>query len=192
MCIILVTGPSGSGKDSLLRHARAHFPPERLAFARRYITRPPDKNEDNYFVDEDAFLCLEANALFVSTWQAHGNRYGIGWREYRQAQAWQNRAETEAALLCSVSRTVIADFERQFTRVITLNIFVPPEILAERLEKRGRETKTQAAGRLARADLPLTASNLIVFDNSAPLAESAARFIAVLDSILNKAPAVSP
>ena len=184
MSIILVTGPSGSGKDSLLRHARAHFSAKRLAFARRYITRPPDSNEDNYFVDEAGFQCLQNNSFFISTWQAHNNCYGIPWSEYRLAQTAQGAGCQHAALLCSISRTAVADFEHRFQQVYTVLVNVPPEILAKRLRVRGRETEAQAALRLERASLPLQARELVHFDNSAPLAESACRFIALLESIL--------
>ncbi len=72
MSIILLTGPSGSGKDSLLRHARTHFPSERLTFARRYITRPPDSNEDNFFVDDHAFACLQQSGFFPPSLRRSG------------------------------------------------------------------------------------------------------------------------
>lgn len=186
MSIILVTGPSGSGKDSLLRHARTHFSPERLAFARRYITRPPDSNEDNFFVDNHAFNCLQKNGFFLSTWQAHDNCYGISWRELELAQERQGKDERNAALLCSISRTAVADFERRFQHVYTLLVSVPPEILAERLSARARETAGQAALRLQRASLPVQARELISFENSAPLAESANRFVRLLESLLAK------
>ena len=181
-----MTGPSGSGKDSLLRHARSHFSPERLAFARRYITRPPDSNEDNFFVDNHAFNCLQKSGFFLSTWQAHDNCYGISWREWELAQERQGKDERNTALLCSISRTAVADFERQFARVVTVLVYVPPEFLAQRLKGRARETEVQAAKRLERATLPVKAKELITFDNSAPLAENTQRFTALLEDILKQ------
>ena len=60
MNIILVVGPSGSGKDTLLHSSRRYFAGiDTIAFARRYITRPPDENEDNYYIDAIAFEYLE-------------------------------------------------------------------------------------------------------------------------------------
>ena len=186
MSIILLTGPSGSGKDSLLRHARTHFPSERLTFASRYITRPPDSNEDNFFVDDHAFACLQQSGFFLSTWQAHGNCYGISWHEYEKTRVLQNEHQQQTALLCSVSRTAVADFERRFKRVVTVLVSVPPEILAQRLNARARETEAEATKRLKRAALPVQAKELILFDNSAPLAESVSRFFILLEELLNK------
>lgn len=185
MSIILITGPSGSGKDTLLRHARSHFPPEHLAFARRYITRPPDTNEDNFFVDDRAFACLQQSGFFLSTWQAHGNCYGISWHEYEKTTVLQEQNQQQTPLLCSVSRTAIADFERRFDRVITVLVSVSPVILAQRLSARARESEAEAATRLQRADLPVQARELIRFDNSAPLAESSGRFTMLLEQLLN-------
>jgi ribose 1,5-bisphosphokinase PhnN len=65
MKVILVVGPSGAGKDTLLRAAREHFAAvPSLGFARRYITRPPGVDEDNYYVDEVGFSLLENAAFF--------------------------------------------------------------------------------------------------------------------------------
>ena len=61
-----------------------------------------------------------------------------------------------------------------------------PEILAQRLNARARETEAEAAKRLKRAALPVQAKELILFDNSAPLAESVSRFFILLEELLNK------
>jgi len=65
--VILVVDPSGSGKDTLPYTAKEHFQDKRrLNFARRYITRPPDSNEDNHFVDQAGFTLLKENGFFVA------------------------------------------------------------------------------------------------------------------------------
>ena len=41
--LVYVMGPSGAGKDFILRFARANInPAEKIAFAHRYITRAPE------------------------------------------------------------------------------------------------------------------------------------------------------
>ena len=98
----------------------------------------------------------------------------------------QNEHQQQTALLCSVSRTAVADFERRFKRMVTVLVSVPPEILAQRLNARARETEAEATKRLKRAALPVQAKELILFDNSAPLAESVSRFFILLEELLNK------
>lgn len=52
----LVVGPSGAGKDMLIRLARAALACEpRYVFPRRLVTRPPSADEDNDPIDEAAF-----------------------------------------------------------------------------------------------------------------------------------------
>lgn len=178
MTIILVTGPSGSGKDSLLTIARKHYRDDhRVYFANRYVTRRPDANEQNYFVDRLAFSLLEQQGFFLSHWRAHGNLYGVPKTEFSEG-------EEKGITIVSISRTRVVDFERHFDRVVTLNISVPPDILRERLLKRKRENLEDIEKRLNRNNLAVTARQAISFDNSEDLSETANRFVKLLDSFL--------
>lgn len=180
MTILLVTGPSGAGKDSLLSIARDHYRDNsRMHFANRYVTRRPDENEQNYFVEQAAFLLLRGHGYFVSHWQAHGNLYGVPKTEL-------NGCVKDRVTVVSISRTKIADFERQFERVVTLNITVPPEVLRKRLQARKREDCTAIDKRLRRNTLSVHARQTVRFDNSEELSISGTRFLALLDSFLTE------
>ena len=174
MNIILVVGPSGSGKDTLLRSARKILASnEEFGFARRYITRPPDNSEDNYYLDPAAFKVLERCGFFLATWQAHNNSYGI-------AEYILNAAGGRETVICSVSRSAIADFEARCDQTVTIEVTASMAILKARLLARGRESETDINRRLARAKQPVKARKHLVFDNSLPLEESSARFTSLL------------
>lgn len=178
MNIILLVGPSGSGKDSLLRLARQELESNTaIAFARRYITRPPDRSEDNYYIETIGFAHLETGGFFLSTWQAHGNRYGIANHLFRDQQPY-------TTLICSVSRSVIGDFEKKNPHATTIEITVSQDALRNRLKVRGREQSADIDKRLKRANQPVIARNLHRFDNSVPLEKSGPRFIALLKSLI--------
>ena len=55
--MIVVVGPSGAGKDSLINLARMHYADDpRIGFVRRVITRPADgATEDHVPATIDAF-----------------------------------------------------------------------------------------------------------------------------------------
>jgi ribose 1,5-bisphosphokinase len=179
MNIILVVGPSGSGKDTLLRSARKDLAENRnIAFARRYITRPPDGNEDNYYVDSIGFELLERNGYFLSTWRAHQNHYGIALHMIQE----HNRYST---IVCSISRSAIKDFDCRYGNTLTIQVTADKAILRERLLKRGRENEADIERRLARAEQKVDAKNLVIFDNSRNLDESCSRFTALLKSADN-------
>jgi ribose 1,5-bisphosphokinase len=174
--LVLVVGPSGAGKDSLIRGAREFFGPAgEINFVRRYITRPPDGSEDNYYLDETAFIQLEKSRFYAATWQAHGNRYGIARHALENAAA--------AVSLCSISRRAIAEFEMGYCDVVTIMVTTQPAILRQRLLRRGRESCGEIEGRLARAAAPLRARQLIEFDNSADYQSSLASFTRLLEQI---------
>lgn len=172
MHIVLLVGASGTGKDSLLRISRQHFHqhPD-IIFIRRYITRPPDENEDNYYLDTTAFSCLRQQNFFLSHWQAHGNHYGIG----------HHQIQDHGLSICSVSRTVIQDVEKLFPgRVTVIEVTLPPGILGTRLHQRGREDEGAITKRLVRAEIHTTANRLIRFDNSEPLESTGPKFTRLL------------
>jgi ribose 1,5-bisphosphokinase len=174
--LVLVVGPSGAGKDSLIRGAREFFGATgTINFVRRYITRPPDGSEDNYYLDETAFIHLEKRRFYAATWQAHGNRYGIARHALEKVSA--------AVSLCSISRGAIADFEQQYHDVVTILVTARPAILRQRLIGRGREGGAALERRLERVAAPVRARRLIEFDNSADYQSSLGAFTHVLAQI---------
>jgi len=168
--LVLVVGPSGAGKDTLLNAARLDLAADqRFRFVRRTITRPADPDgEDHEPVTEAEFLTRE----FALQWGAHGLRYGIP----ADIAADIARGTT---VIANVSRGVIETAATSYpTRVI--EVTAPPDILATRLAARGRESAADVAARLARSvGLPASVPVETVMNDST-LADGVARFLAAL------------
>jgi ribose 1,5-bisphosphokinase len=178
MKIILIVGPSGAGKDSLLRTCREAFANRQdILFVPRYVTRMPDDNEQNYYIDQSAFNTLKHNGFFFIDWQAHGNSYAISLDPLRQ--------KDKQAVVISVSRTVIVAFEKVFDDVETIAISAPESVLHKRLTDRGRESAQARDSRLARVGLEPIATRLYHFENIGPLEQTAPKFIEFMENILS-------
>lgn len=143
--LILVVGPSGAGKDSLIQHARQELAADaRFDFPRRIVTRPASDAENNIEVDGATFADLSAKGAFLASWDAHGLHYAI-----------PADVEVELAagrqVICNVSRTVVRDLKARCRNVLVIEVTAPPAILAMRLIARGRAADGDAGGRLARS-----------------------------------------
>lgn len=169
--IVLIVGPSGVGKDTLLRELKRRVNID-INFVNRYITRLPDKNESNYYLDDYAFELLKHNGFFISNWCAHDNLYGIA----------KNSIQNGLNII-SISRSKIRDFENYIDNVYTINITVPKDILRHRLEIRGRESSLEIEKRLNRSYERIEANRLIEFDNSKDIETSAKDFISLIKSL---------
>jgi len=167
--IILIVGASGVGKDTLIKGVRSKIDAN---FTKRYITRIPDANEDNFFVDKDAFLLLKENDFFISTWEAHGNFYGISKNQIKYGRN-----------IISISRDAIKDFEECFDDVTCLNITLKKEELKKRLLLRNRETKEEIEERLQRNFKTINAKNLVQYSNDFELNESISKFANILERL---------
>lgn len=173
---MLVVGPSGAGKDTLMYAARAQLGDCR--FARRLITRPALlEAEDHDSCSLDAFEAAVARGEIALHWQAHGLSYGIP----TAALAGVARGEVVVA---NVSRGVIGQAEQLGARVVVVNITAPPEVLAKRLAARGRESEADIATRLAR-DAPLRTQNaeLVTICNDRTIAEGAQELTRVVAAL---------
>jgi ribose 1,5-bisphosphokinase len=165
--LVLVVGPSGAGKDTLLEAARQTLADDpRFRFVRRVITRPADAGGEAH---EPATAEEFAARDFALQWQAHGLSYGIP----------ADAIEEDAVVVANVSRTVIADAARRFpTRVI--EVTAPSDVLAARLAARARETAADVAARVSRRVALPDHVHVETVVNDASLAEGVARFLAAL------------
>jgi len=164
-CLVLVVGPSGAGKDTLIRLAREALAGDpRYVFPRRLVTRPPSADEDNDQIDEAAFAAGCAAGRFTLHWRAHGLGYAIPAEAGRLAEAGH-------VVVCNVSRRVVAQARAAEARVRVVEITAPPEILMRRLAARDRAEDGDLAARLARA-VPVEA-DLRILNLGAPEANAA-------------------
>lgn len=181
--IVYVMGPSGAGKDSVLRFACERLDEKiPVAFAHRYITRPPSPDDENHVaLTPWEFAMRKSRGLFAMHWDAHGLSYGIG----IEIEAWRR-----AGLVVVVSGSR-AHFDRELAAapdVTPLLITCAPDVLAKRLLARGRETAEQIAGRLGRAPAPPLHPALVTIDNSGPLEQAGERLVALLGSLAEGSP----
>jgi len=145
-CLILVVGPSGAGKDSLLDAARRHFNANpAILFPRRIITRAKGAGgEEHIPVTPAVFRNLAAEGAFALHWHAHGLSYGL-------PMTINPALKNGRHIVANVSRTVLDDARARFRHVAVLSVVADPAVLADRLRGRGRETGDDLAARLARA-----------------------------------------
>jgi ribose 1,5-bisphosphokinase len=174
--LVLVVGPSGAGKDSLIAGARlalAHDPG--FVFPRRFITRPEDAGgEDHVAVDAAAFARLRERPGFFLSWRAHGLDYGIS------ATAAADLAAGRTVVV-NVSRTVLDEARARYRPILVVAVTAPVEILGARLAGRGRESESDIAERLSRAGLaPPGGADVVPLANDGPLAAATARFVDML------------
>ena len=171
--VIAVVGPSGVGKDSVMRGMVAAAPD--LQAARRVITRPrDDDSEDFESVDAETFEARCRAGDFVLDWSAHGLRYGI-------PAGIRDEIAAGRDLLVNLSRGVLDAAHARFPRFVVLSLTADPEVLAHRLAGRGREDAEGIARRLARANACLdTPAPVITIDNSGTLDDTVRRAINLL------------
>ena len=143
--LVLVVGPSGAGKDTLLGLAKAAIAGDRnVVFPRRVVTREASQAEDNEQLSPEAFRQAVARGEFAMHWEAHGHHYGL-------SRAIEDDVCEGRTVVVNVSRTVIAALRRAYADVVVIAITAPPEVLAERIASRARDSDGRIEQRLGRA-----------------------------------------
>lgn len=155
--LIVLAGPSGTGKSTILKEVFARDP--RLAFSVSHTTRPSRDGEPDgvayHFVDEAAFDTMIEAEAFAEWAHVHGRRYGTAHGEIRRLRA--------------MNRDIVFDIDVQgaenLCRVYpeAISVFLMPPSLAVlegRLRGRGTETAANLQLRLdnARSEISLAGS----------------------------------
>ena len=175
--LILIVGPSGVGKDSLINGAqRKLVGDQRFVFPRRFITRPSDHGgEDHIPLSLARFESLSQQDGFMLHWRAHGFAYGI------PATVLGNLCLGRAAVV-NASRAIVDEALNRFRLVHAIHVTASPTRVADRLVRRGRETPAQIAERLSRTVQGRSEEDL-VFDNDGPLSQSIDGFVRLLEEL---------
>ena len=143
--LVLVVGPSGAGKDTLLRLAQmACVDDQDIVFPRRVVTRASSADEDNIALSPDEFARARDHGDFAVHWDAHGHSYALPLEINDDIRAGR-------AVVANVSRTVIGALRQNYANVVVVAITAPPDVLAQRLAARARNTDGNIADRLARS-----------------------------------------
>jgi ribose 1,5-bisphosphokinase len=143
--LILVVGPSGAGKDTLLGLARTALADDsRIVFQRRVVTREASSSEDNDEMSPEIFRQARMRGDFAVHWEAHGHCYGL-------PRAIDDEIGAGRTVVANVSRAVVDAMRRTYADVTVVSVTAPPEVLAERLAARARGSDGRLADRLARA-----------------------------------------
>jgi ribose 1,5-bisphosphokinase len=171
--LIAVVGPSGVGKDSLMEALCARRPD--LHRVRRVITRAPEAGGEDYeAVSPALFAARAAGGDFALHWQAHGLSYGV-------PASVEGVLSTGRDALVNLSRGVLGKAAARFDTLHVLHVTARPEVLAERLSGRGRESAREIARRLARPAPPLPEGLRVTeIDNSGALETAVEAALAAL------------
>jgi ribose 1,5-bisphosphokinase len=142
--LILVVGPSGAGKDTLLGLARtACVDDGNIVFQRRAVTREASAFEDNQQISREEFSQALAKGAYAMHWEAHGHCYGV-------PKAIDDDIRAGRTVIVNVSRTVIPAMRQAYTDVVVVSITAPTEVLAARIAMRARGSDGRLEQRLGR------------------------------------------
>lgn len=153
--LIVITGPSGVGKGTLVKLLLAHHP--ELSVSTSATTRAPREGEvegkDYYFLSPETFETMIENGEFLEWAKYTGNYYGTP----KKAVEEQLQAGKKVILEIEVvgARKVQESFP-EATRIFIL----PPSltVLEQRLEKRGKDDPKAIEQRLAEAKTEIAAA----------------------------------
>jgi len=169
--LLVVTGPSGVGKGTLLAALAAKYP-QRFVFSISGTTRSPRAGEidgiNYYFYSRSEFEQKRNLGMFLESAEYAGNLYGTP------------RSPVEAAI--AQCKIVVLEIELEGARQIARTfpnaqkIFIAPpsmQVLEQRLRIRNQDPESAIARRLSHAEIEMSASeefDLVIINNNLEIA----------------------
>jgi guanylate kinase len=148
--LFVVSGPSGVGKGTLLEMVMVRDP--RLSFSTSATTRSPRPGEVDgvhyFFMDDARFKAMLAGGEFLEHAFVHGKYYGTPWGAVRERLA----RGIDVVLDIDVQGAMqVMEKRPESTFIFVAPPGMSPEILRERLENRGTESREVIEGRVRTA-----------------------------------------
>ncbi len=146
--LIVISGPSGGGKGTVVKRLREMMP--ELALSVSATTRPPRAGEEDgreyYFMDRDAFEEMVAREEILEYTSYCGNYYGTPKKEAQRITSLGKN------MILEIEVEGAAQIKKLYPDAVSI-MLIPPTIeeMRERLLGRGTESIETVEKRLARA-----------------------------------------
>ena len=146
--ILVVTGPSGAGKGTLVEHLLKQRPD--CVFSVSATTRPRRATEadgrEYFFLTQDDFLARAEQGFFLETAEVHGNLYGT------PAKPMETALADGHDILLDIDTQGAAQLHARYPEAVLVFIVAPSmRELEQRLRERRSDGEREIARRLARA-----------------------------------------
>ncbi len=162
--VLVISGPSGVGKDTVWQHAQACLP----TFARAVTctTRPRRPHEvegrDYYFLSNEEFAHMIAHDELIEHAQVHGNFYGVPERSIFE------RINNGLDVVCVIDVQGALRIRRLFPTAVLVFIRPPhgheERVLAERIQARQEVDPSELQTRLQTATWEMSQVHLYDFE----------------------------
>jgi ribose 1,5-bisphosphokinase len=178
--LVCVVGPSGAGKDTLIRYAETQLSHrDDVLFVRRLVTRASGDFEDHDSLSEAEFADGLAGRRFALAWRAHGHGYAV-------PLSTLTAIRHGAIAVCNLSRGSVAEAERVFGNVVAVLVTAPAEVIARRLAARGRESSSTIAARRKREAEIGDFSPAHVIVNDGPVGAGGAILVDIIERLRSR------
>lgn len=146
--LVIVSGPSGAGKGTLVRELATRVPDSWCAISATTRAPRPGEREgiDYFFLTTEEFESHERTGDFLETAEVHGNRYGT------LRSAVQERLSSGLTVLLEIDPQGAQQVKRVMPEAVLVFIEAPSmEELRRRIEARGAEDADQIETRMRTA-----------------------------------------
>ncbi len=183
--LIYLVGASGSGKDSLLAHARSRLcAQQEVIFAHRYITRAASAGGENHIaLSKMEFEMRRQAGLMAMHWESHGYCYGVG----IEINHWLAKGMT---VVVNGSREYLPAATEMYPELRPIWIEVDPETLRARLAAADCAGDVEFLPNVSREEKVRFLRSLDVF--SVPATASEAFGLYVIEAMAAGVPVVQP
>ena len=158
--LIVISGPSGVGKSTLIGKVRANMPD--LEFSISCTTRAPRTGElhgrEYYFLSEEEFLRREANNEFIETAGVFAHRYGTLKSEVMTRLLAGKSVLLDIDVQGALSIRKAAEADPELAACAAFILIAPPDLptLEKRLRSRATDAEEQILRRLGAAQKELS------------------------------------
>ncbi len=155
--LFVISAPSGAGKTTLIREVLKKF--KNLSYSVSHTTRRPRGNEqdgiDYFFINKEEFEQKIGQGIWLEWAKVHDNYYGTS-KEFVK-----NCLDRGENLLLDIDVQGAEQIINSDLSSVTIFILPPSfDILSQRLENRGTDSKKVIAKRLANAKEEMDKKNL--------------------------------